>query len=66
MIDKIIVWLIKKLVFFWDRHGDMAALVFGKDERTDYSVLVSRYYDDYWTHGTAMFPYNAPPKEGNV
>lgn len=25
---------------------------------TDYSVLVERFYDDYYTVGTAMFPYN--------
>ena len=63
MIDKIVIWLIKRLIFFWDRHGDKAALVFGRDDRTDYSVLVSRYFEDCWTNGTAVFPYNAPAKE---
>lgn len=59
MLDKIIIWFIKKLIFLWDRHGDKVALCFGRDERTDYSVLVERYYDNYWTSGTLMFPYNS-------
>lgn len=58
MIDRIIIWLIKKLVFLWDRHGDKMVLSFGRDEQTDYSVLVDRYYDNYWTSGTSTLPYN--------
>lgn len=58
MLDKIIKWLIKQLVFLWDRHNDKMAYSFGRDERTDYSVLVERFYDDYCTVGTAMYPYN--------
>lgn len=57
MYDKIIKWLIKRLVFLWDRHNDKMAFTFERDERTGYSVLVERFYDDYYTVGTAMYPY---------
>ena len=57
MLDRIITWLIKRLILLWDRHNDKIAFSFGRDERTDYSVLVERYYDDYYTVGTAMYPY---------
>lgn len=75
MLDKIITWLIKKLVLLWDRHNDKIAFSFARDERTDYSVLVERFYDDCYTIGTAKFPwicadidtiidsYSEPPKE---
>ena len=58
MLDKVITWLIKKLVLLWDRHNDKIAFSFGRDERTDYSVLVERFYDTYYTVGTAMYPYS--------
>ena len=58
MLDRIITWLIKRLILLWDRHNDKIAFSFGRDERTDYSVLVERFYDDYYTVGTAMYPYN--------
>ena len=57
MYDKIITWLIKRLVLLWDRHNDKVAFSFARDERTDYSVLVERFYDTYYTVGTAMYPY---------
>lgn len=57
MFDKIIKWLIKRLVFLWDRRNDKMAYSFGRDERTDYSVIVERFYDTYFTVGTAMYPY---------
>ena len=46
MLDRIITWLIKRLVLLWDRHNDKIAFSFGRDERTDYSVIVERFYDD--------------------
>ena len=58
MFDRIITWLIKRLILLWDRNNDKIAFSFGRDERTDYSVLVERFYDDYYTVGTAMYPYN--------
>ena len=58
MLDRIITWLIKRLVLLWDRHNDKIAFSFGRDEHTDYSVLVERFYDDDYTVGTAMYPYN--------
>ena len=57
MLDKIIIWLIKRLILAWDRHNDKMAFSFAKDERTDYSVLVERFHDTYYTVGTAMYPY---------
>ena len=29
MLDKIIKWLLKKLILLWDRHDDMLAFSFG-------------------------------------
>lgn len=66
MLDKIIKWLLKKLILLWDRHDDMLAFSFGRDERTEYSVIVQRYYDDFYTVGTARYPYpehNMPKEE---
>ena len=57
MLDRIITWLIKRLILLWDRHNDKIAFSFGRDERTDYCVLVERFYDTYYTVGTAMYPY---------
>ena len=57
MFDRIITWLIKRLVLLWDRHNDKIAFSFGRDERTDYSILVERFYDDYYIVGTARYPY---------
>ena len=64
MLDKIITWLIKRLVMLWDRHNDKMAFSFGRDERTDYSVIVERFYYDYYIIGTVMYPY--PKEEGET
>lgn len=58
MLDKIITWLIKRLVLLWDRHNDKMAFSFERDEHTGYGVIVERFYDDHYTIGTAMYPYN--------
>lgn len=58
MLDRIITWLIKRLILLWDRHNDKIAFSFERDERTGYSVLAGRFYDTYYTVGTAMYPYN--------
>lgn len=65
MLDNVITWLMKRLILLWDRHNDKLAFSFGRDERTDYSVIVQRYHDDFYTVGTAkiMYPYPEPPKE---
>lgn len=47
MLDRIITWLIKRLILLWDRHNDKIAFSFGRDEHTDYAVLVERAYD-FW------------------
>lgn len=57
-MEKIVKWLIKRLVFLWDRNRDKLAFSFARDDHTDYSVLVERFYDDYYTVGTAMYPIN--------
>lgn len=57
MLDRILIWLIKRLVFAWDRNYDKLALSFGRDERTSYSVVVQRYFDDHYTVGTAEYQY---------
>lgn len=77
MVDKIIEWAIKRLVFLWDRHDDVLAFSFSRGKRKnypvsgckrkDYSVLVKRYFDDFYTVGTAMYPYpkhEQPREEG--
>ena len=56
-MDKILLWLLKHLILLWDRNDDQLVYHFGKDERTDYSIVVERFYDDYYTVGTARYPY---------
>ena len=57
MINKLIKWLIKRLVIILDRNDDLLCYSFSGGERKDYSVSVERFYDDYYTVGTAMYPY---------
>lgn len=57
MLDRILICLIKRLVFAWDRNGDKLALTFGKDETTDYTLTVQRYYEDHYTVGTVEYQY---------
>lgn len=65
MKEKIIKWLLKKLILLWDKDNDMLVFSFEKDERTGYSVHARRYYDTYYTIGTSEFPYpKHEPKEG--
>lgn len=63
MIDNIILWCIKVFVRLWDRHDDAMAYSFSDGEHKDYSIIVERFYDDYYTIGTEMFPAHKPPKE---
>lgn len=63
MFDKLIRWCIKQLVRLWDRHDDALAFTFSGGERKEYAVIVERFYDDYYTRGTEMYPLNKPPKE---
>lgn len=51
-------WLIKQLVFRLDKDDDLLAYSFSGGERKDYTISVERFYDDYYTVGTAMYPYN--------
>ena len=64
MFDRIIIWFIKKLILLWDRHDDNLAYSFERDERTGYNIIVERYYDDYFTYGTAVYPYPNKKSEG--
>ena len=56
-IEKLVLWLIRKLIIFWDRDGDKLTYSFGKDENTDYTILVGRYYKDHFTYGTKAIYY---------
>lgn len=56
-MDKIIRWALRHMILLWDRHDDQLVYSFGKDERTEYQVIVQRFYDNYYTVGTAMYPY---------
>ncbi len=66
MLEKLALWAIKKLVFFWDRHGDKLAFSFSGGERLEYSIIVERYYDDHYTVGTAMYQYNKAEEDSPI
>ena len=58
MADKLIDWLIKKLILLkLKRQPEWMAWNIGVDERCDVHINVSRYYDDYYTIGTLKVPY---------
>lgn len=63
MLDKVILWCIKRLVRLWDRRDDKSIFSFENGERKGYAVIVERFYDDYYTCGTGMFPYNRPKEK---
>lgn len=41
MLDRIITWLIKRLILLWDRHNDKIAFSFGRDENTENSTATT-------------------------
>ena len=52
------MWLIKFLLKrYLKKHPEWLATSIGVDERTDITILVSHYYDNYWTYGTARYDY---------
>lgn len=57
IFDKILLWLIKRLVFIWDRKNDKTVLDFAKDEYVGYVIMVERHYKDYFTLGTKKVYY---------
>lgn len=63
MLDNIVRWLIKKLIFFWDRNDDMYSFCFGRDEHREYSIIVTRYFDDYWMRGGHREKYRKGAEE---
>lgn len=63
MRERIIKWLIKKLVLLWDKHNDKLAFTFSRDEHTGYAILAERVCNDCHTFGTAVYPINQVLKE---
>lgn len=57
MREVVIKWCIRKLVFALDHDDTLIAYSFGKDERTDYHVIVERFYEDVHTFGTRQESY---------
>ena len=55
---RLIKFLLKR---YLKKHPEWLATSVSVDERTDISILVSHYYDTYWTVGTARYEY--PKKE---
>lgn len=55
IFDKILCWLIKRLVFIWDRKNDKTVLALDKDEDTSYVIMVERHYKDYFTFGPTKY-----------
>lgn len=62
----IVKWLFEKLiVLYYKLDTTWLALSFKIDNRTDISILVSRYYDDYYTVGTTTHKYLSHQEENN-
>lgn len=55
IFDKILCWLIKRLIFMWDRKNDKMVLDLDKDEHTNYVIMVGRHYKNYFAFGTKKY-----------
>ncbi len=51
---KLIEFLLKQ---YLKRHPEWIVTTFSIDDRTDISILVRHYYEDYWTYGTKICKY---------
>lgn len=56
-MEKIIWWIIKKLIFIVDRDDTLLVHSFGKDEITDYHVIAERCYPDRHCYGVSEEKY---------
>lgn len=65
MLIDIVGFLIKRLIILKYRlQPDWLGTGVGyKDERTDFTILVNHYYDDYYTIGTRRIEY---PQRGET
>ena len=50
MFDNIAKKVIKMLIKFLDRKGNLMALSFGIDDNTDYHIIVERWNEENHTH----------------
>lgn len=50
--------ILKKCIKYLDKDNDLLAYSIGVNERKDYDVIVTRYYDDHYTRGTMDYYYN--------
>lgn len=51
---KIIKFLLK---LYLKKHPEFLAYSIPVDDKTDIDIIVTHYYDDHWTHGTAIHYY---------
>lgn len=57
MIERFVKWVLKKCVLFLDRDSTLMAFSFGRDEITDYHVIVERCFPDRHLIGTREEQY---------
>lgn len=50
--------ILKKCIEYLDKDDTLLAHSVGVNERKDYDVIVTRYYDDHYTRGTMDFYYD--------
>lgn len=60
---KFIKWIIKRFIILIDKNNDLLVLSIKVDEHKDYTIIVDRYFDDYWTHGVNKYYYDEKDKE---
>lgn len=63
MMESVIKWLIKRLVFVWDKNNDKLAFDFARNDNVDYSIIVTRYFDGYCMIGTQKISYKHEAKD---
>lgn len=51
---KIIKFLLK---LYLKKHPELLAYSIPVDDKTDIDIIVTRFYDDHWTRGTAIYNY---------
>lgn len=56
-MEKLIWWIIKKLIFMVDRDDTLLVHSFAKDEITDYHIIAERSYPDRHCYGVSEEKY---------
>ena len=60
---KFIKWIIKRCLLILDKDNDLLILgINTKDENKDYTIIVNRYFNEYWTHGANRYYYEEKDK----